>query len=58
MPGEMEFLIERGTTFTIQKATLDPSSGRWTIEVRVAEQGTKAKPLTSPVPLPGTPKNP
>ncbi|HEX2625672.1 MAG TPA: ADP-ribosyltransferase, partial [Candidatus Limnocylindrales bacterium] len=58
MPGEMEFLIERGTTFTIQKATQDPSSGRWTIEVRVAEQGTKAKPLTSPVPLPGTPKNP
>ena len=52
MPGEMEFLVERGTTFTIQKAEVDPS-GRWRVEVRIAEQGIKPKPLGSPVPLPG-----
>jgi hypothetical protein len=58
MPGEMEFLLERGTRFTIQSAKQDPSTGRWTIEVRVAEQGMRARPLSNPVPLPGTPSKP
>jgi len=58
MPGEMEFLLERGTSFTIQDARQDPSTGRWTVEVRVAEQGEKAQPLSNPMPLPGTPSKP
>jgi ADP-ribosyltransferase exoenzyme len=55
MPGEMEFLIERGTSFTIQKAELDQGSGRWRVEVRIASQGVQPKPLANPVPLPGRP---
>lgn len=58
MPGEMEFLIERGTSFTIQDARQDTATGRWTIEVRVAEQGVRSAPLNNPVPLPGTPAKP
>ncbi|MEJ3405253.1 ADP-ribosyltransferase [Rathayibacter sp. YIM 133350] len=39
MPAEVEFLIERGTSFTIQNATHDAATGRWTVHVRVAAQG-------------------
>jgi len=58
MPGEMEFLVERGTSFRIEKAEFDQASGRWRVEVRVAEQGVKAGPLTNPVPLPGSSAKP
>ncbi len=58
MPSEMEFLIERGTSFTIQDARQDTATGRWTVEVRVAEQGVKPAPLSNPIPLPGLPPQP
>jgi hypothetical protein len=37
--SEGEVLLERGTTFTIQDAQQDPVTGRWTVRLRVAEQG-------------------
>jgi hypothetical protein len=53
MPGETEFLIERGTSFTIQDVRRDPTTDRWTVEVRIAEQGVQVPPATDPAPLPG-----
>ncbi len=58
MANEMEFLIERGTSFAIQDAREDTATGRWTVEVRVAEQGVKPAPLSNPMPLPGMPSKP
>ncbi|HVQ90281.1 MAG TPA: ADP-ribosyltransferase [Mycobacteriales bacterium] len=59
MPSEMEFLVERGTSFTImdvrQSGTGPNGQPRWTVEVRVAEQGVRTAPLANPTPLPGQP---
>ena len=57
MPGEMEFLVERGTSFKIEKAEFDQATGRWRVDVRIAEQGVKPA-LSNPVPLPGSPAPP
>jgi hypothetical protein len=62
MPGEMEFLVERGTSFQImdvRQGSPGPNGQpRWTVEVRVAEQGERPAPLTDLTPLPGSPQQP
>jgi ADP-ribosyltransferase exoenzyme len=58
MPSEMEFLIERGTMFKIERAEHDPATNRWRVEVRIVEQGVRSAPLNNPVPLPGSPMTP
>ena len=39
MPSEMEFLVERGTSFKIEKAEFDQATGRWRVDVRSRSKG-------------------
>jgi hypothetical protein len=43
MPGEMEFLLGRGTRFTITDVQVDPKTGKATVRVRIDGQ-TEAVP--------------